>query len=95
MYINNNVEKRLFGFPKVKWLHLTAEVDKSVRFHIKFSQDLIYQKLLKSISFCQSYSKNKTVDVFGGYTGIMGHKTLVMHVLPQSCNFKIEGQLVN
>ena len=72
MYINNNVEKWLFGFPKVKWLHLTAEVDQSVRFHIKFSPDLIYRKLLKSISFCQSYSKNKTVDVFLGVHGYNG-----------------------
>jgi len=34
-----------FGFPKVKWLHLTGEVDKSVRcsVRVKFSQDLTYQ----------------------------------------------------
>jgi len=41
----------IFGFPKVKWLHLTGEMEKSVRFHVKFSQDLAYQKLLKSVSF--------------------------------------------
>jgi len=35
-----------FDFP-----HLTGEVDKSVRFHVKFSHDLTYQKLLKSINF--------------------------------------------
>jgi len=40
-----------FGFPKVKWLHLTGEVDKSVLVHVKFSQDLTYQKLLKSVNF--------------------------------------------
>ena len=33
-----------FGFPKVKWLHLTDEVD-------KFSQDLTYQNILKSVNF--------------------------------------------
>jgi len=49
--MNNNVENDFFGFPKVKWLHLTGEVDKSVRFFVKFSQDLTYQKLLKSIHF--------------------------------------------
>ena len=27
----NTVENDFFGFPKVKWLHLTGEVDKSVR----------------------------------------------------------------
>ena len=26
------LEMSFFGFPKVKWLHLTGEVDKSVRF---------------------------------------------------------------
>ena len=60
-----------FGFPKVKWLHLTVEVDKCVRVHVKFSHDLTYQKLLKSVKF-DSYSKNKKVDVFGTqgtYTG--------------------------
>jgi len=33
-----------FGFPKVNWLHLTGDVDKSERdVHDKFSQDLTYQ----------------------------------------------------
>ena len=35
--MNNNVENDFFGFPKVKWLHLTGEVDKSVRFCHIFS----------------------------------------------------------
>ena len=41
--MNNTVENDDFEFPKVKWLHLTGEVDKYVRFHdrhVKFSQDL-------------------------------------------------------
>jgi len=52
--MNYTVENDFFGFPKVKWLHLTGEVDKSVRFHVKFSQDLTYhkyQKSLKSVNF--------------------------------------------
>ena len=36
--------KMTFGFSKVKWLHLIGDVDKSVTFHVKFSQDLTYQK---------------------------------------------------
>jgi len=28
--VNNNVKNDCFEFPKVKWLHLTGEVDKSV-----------------------------------------------------------------
>jgi len=47
--MNNSVENKFFGFPKVKWLHLTGEMDKSVRFHVRFSQ--IYRA--------------KKVDVFG------------------------------
>ena len=30
--MNNSVENDFFVFPKVKWLHLTGEMDKSVRF---------------------------------------------------------------
>ena len=31
MCSNNTVENDFVGFPKVKWLHLTGEMDKSVR----------------------------------------------------------------
>jgi len=50
----------------VKWLHLTGEVDKSVRVHVKFSPDLTYQKVLKSVNFDRVIQKNKKVDVFLG-----------------------------
>ena len=30
--MNNTVENDFLGFPEVQWLHLTGEVDKSVRF---------------------------------------------------------------
>ena len=62
---NNSWIITFFGFHKVKWLHLIGEVDNCVRFHVKFSQDLAYQKLLKSDNFWQSYSNNKKTDVFG------------------------------
>jgi len=32
--MNNTVENKFFGFPKVKWLHLTGEVDKPVTFNV-------------------------------------------------------------
>jgi len=41
--MKNNIKNDFFGFLKVKWLDLTGEVDKYVRFHdrhVKFSQDL-------------------------------------------------------
>ena len=47
----NTVENDFFGFPKINWLHLTGEVDKSVTFHVKFSQDFICQKALKWVNF--------------------------------------------
>ena len=37
----------------------------NLRKFVKFSQDLAYQKSLKSINFWQSYLKNKNVGVFG------------------------------
>jgi len=39
--MSNTVEKDFFGFPKVKWLHLIVEMDKSVTFYVKFSQPKI------------------------------------------------------
>ena len=49
--MNNTVEKRLFGFPKVKWLQYTGVVGKCTSFDVKFSQDLTHQKSLKSANF--------------------------------------------
>jgi len=54
-----------FGFPKVKWLQYTGKMGKCIGFDVKFSQDLTHQKSLKLVTFWQSYSKNKKVDVFG------------------------------
>ena len=53
------------GFPKVKWLCLTGEVDKSVRFlcHI-FSGLLTCQKSLKLVKFWKSYSESKRWTFF-------------------------------
>ena len=48
--MNNTVENDFFEFPKVKWLHLTGEMDKSVTC-VKFTQDLTCQKSLKSVNF--------------------------------------------
>jgi len=45
--MNNTVD----GFPKVKWLRLKGEVDKSPKFHVKFSEDFTCQKSLKSVNF--------------------------------------------
>jgi len=39
------------GFSKVKWLRVTSEVDKSVRFHVKFSQDLTNQHYSNQLIF--------------------------------------------
>jgi len=57
---------------KLKWLHLTGEVDKSVRCscqtfstHVKLSPDLTHQNLLKSVNFWQSYSQIKRWTFFG------------------------------
>jgi len=36
-----------FGFAKVKWLHLTGEVDKSVRFLSEFFSGFNVPKIIK------------------------------------------------
>jgi len=46
-------------------LKMTGEVDRCEVVHVKFSRDLTYEKLLKSVNFWQSYSKNKQVDIVG------------------------------
>jgi len=48
--------KMTFWISQFQRLHLRSEVDKSVRFHVKFSQDLTCQKSLKSVNFWQSIS---------------------------------------
>jgi len=52
-------------FPKVKWLHPTGEMDKSVRCSCQILSGFNIPKLLNSVNVLQSYSKNKKVDVFG------------------------------
>jgi len=49
--MNNNVENYFFGFPKVKWLHLTGKVDKSVRWSCQIFSGFNIPKLLKSVNF--------------------------------------------
>jgi len=54
-----------FGFPKVNWLHPTSELYMPVTVHVKLSQESTHRKLLKSVNFLQSYSKNRKVGVLG------------------------------
>jgi len=44
--MNNNVEND-FGFPKVKWLYLTGEVDKSVRCSCQIFSGFKAPKIIK------------------------------------------------
>ena len=45
----------LCKFLKVQWLHFTGVVDKVITAYVKFCQDSVYQKLLKSVLFWLSY----------------------------------------
>ena len=45
--MNNAVESDFFGFPKGKWLHLTGEVDKSVRFSCQIFSGFNLPKVIK------------------------------------------------
>jgi len=50
--MNNTVVKDFFGFPKVKWLHLTGEEEQSAQFSCDiFSLFNVPKKLLKSVNF--------------------------------------------
>ena len=55
-----------FGYPKLKWLQLTGEVDKSVRSSCQIFSWFNVPRLIKSVNFWQNYSKNKEIDVFSG-----------------------------
>ena len=45
------VEKDFFGFPKVKWLHLIGEVDKSVRHSCQIFSEFNIPKSFKLVHF--------------------------------------------
>ena len=43
----NNTVEMVFGFPKVKWLHPTGKVDKSVRFSCQIFSGFNIPKIIK------------------------------------------------
>ena len=45
--MNNTVENDFFGFPKVKWLHPTGEVDKCVRYLCQISSGFNVPNIIK------------------------------------------------
>jgi len=49
--MNNNVENDFFGFPKVKWLHLTGDLDKSVRYSYQILSGFNIPKIIKISQF--------------------------------------------
>jgi len=59
--MNNTVENGFFGFPKVNWLHLTGEVDKSVRFTRQISRGFNIPKILKIVFFDRVVQKMKSL----------------------------------
>jgi len=46
--MNNTGENDFLGFPKVNWLHLTGEVDKSVRFLCQIFARFYMPKIIKT-----------------------------------------------
>jgi len=45
--MNNTVVKDLFGFPKVKWLHLTGEEEQSAQFSCEIFSLFNVPKIIK------------------------------------------------
>jgi len=60
--MNNTVENDFSGFPKIKWLHVTGEVDKSVRFSCQIFSRVNMPKIIKIGQFLTNYSNYKKVD---------------------------------
>jgi len=64
--VHENEKNDFFGFPKVKCLHVTGEVDKSVRCSCQiFFHDSMYQESLKSVNFDRLIQKIKRWTFFG------------------------------
>jgi len=63
--MNNNVKNDFWGFPKVKWLHLTSEVDKSVRFLCKIFSGFNIPKIIKIGHFDRVIQKIKRWTFWG------------------------------
>ena len=78
-YTLNIVEKSLFCTSQgsvVRVCRWGGHICIFLFFFVKFLQDVVYQKLLKSVDILQSYSKNKKIDqVF------LRHSSIVMIVL--------------
>jgi len=65
-YVGIILLKMTFGFPKVKWLDVTGEVDKSVRFSCHIFSGFNTPKIIKKlVNFWQSYFKIKRWMIFG------------------------------
>jgi len=57
--MNNTVENDVFGFPKIKWLHLTGDVKKSVRFSFQIFSGFNVPKIIKITYFLTVLLRNK------------------------------------
>ena len=64
--MKNNIKFDFFGFPKVKWLHLTGDVDKSVRFLCQIFSGFNMPTITKLSKFLtELFKKNKRWAFFG------------------------------
>lgn len=54
----------LCEFLMVRWLRFTGMVDKVIIAYVKFFQDCIYYRLLKSVQFLTELLKNKNVIAY-------------------------------
>jgi len=63
--MNNTVENDFFGFPMVKWLHLSGKMDKSVRFSCQIFSGLDVSKIIKIGYFLTELLKNKRWTFLG------------------------------
>ena len=53
--MNNTDKNDFFGLSKINWLHLTGEVDKSVKFARQIFSVFNRTKIIKIVNFWQNY----------------------------------------
>jgi len=74
--MNNTGENDFLGFLNVKWLHLTGEVDKSVRFSYQIFSGFNMPKIVKIVKFLIELFKKIKGGRFLGTRGVVSMSLL-------------------
>ena len=84
--MNNTVEKRFFKFPEVKWLHLTGEADKSVRYSRQLFSRFNIPKIIR-VGFNGVIQKIKSWTFFFWNTLLRSSRLTVRRFFGSPCGW--------